>query len=62
MACGEPIESDLARRVRELERIVMQMGPPYLETRHQPCLFDGVNPDTNPVMGLACPCPRCSPR
>lgn len=29
---------------------------------HHLCLFDGINPDMNPVMGLACPCPRCSPR
>jgi len=25
-----------------------------------PCMFDGV--DKTKVMGLACPCPKCSPR
>jgi len=26
----------------------------------EPCMHDGVKPDQ--VMGLACPCPKCSPR
>lgn len=51
----------LCERIEALERVVDQMGPPY-RTPQQPCLFDGINPETNPVMGLACPCPRCSPR
>ena len=27
---------------------------------HIPCLFDGV--DRDKPMGLACPCPKCTPR
>ncbi len=56
----------LTKRVAELERIVKQMGIPYVFDggwlKPQPCLFDGIDPATNPVMGLACPCPRHSPR
>lgn len=58
--------AELTRRIAELERVVRQMGPPYLYDggwlKPQPCLFDGIDPEKNPVMGLACPCPRCSPR
>lgn len=53
----------LMRRVREIERVLEQMGPPYIEREDvMPCMFDHINQTTNPVMGLACPCPRCSPR
>jgi hypothetical protein len=61
MACGESIETDLERRTAALERAIWQLGS-RVTHREQPCLFDGINPETNPVMGLACPCPRCSPR
>ncbi len=58
--------NELRRRIAELERVVSQLGPPHLYDggwlKPQPCLFDGINPEQNPVMGLACSCPRCSPR
>lgn len=54
--------NELYRRIAELERMVFPLDPPYQYAAPQPCLFDAINPETNPVMGLACPCPRCSPR
>lgn len=54
---------NLKRRIDEIERVLDQMGPPYRQSEDvMPCMFDSINPTTNPVMGLACPCPRCSPR
>lgn len=58
--------NELARRIAELERMVFPLDPPYVDQPYQysdtPCLFSGINPETNQVMGLACPCPRCSAR
>ena len=65
MAYDERRESrldQLGRRIGELERIVRQMGPPYLESTEPPCLVDGITPATNPVRCVACPCPRGRPR
>ena len=54
---------EIMKRLDAIERVLKQMGPPYLQRDTvMPCMFDGINPNTNPVMGLACPCPRCSPR
>jgi hypothetical protein len=64
----------LEQRVEELETRIQEMRPPIVFgpfprkepvspfTQEMPCLFDVDNPYTDPVMGLACPCPRCSPR
>lgn len=52
----------IMKRLDAIERVLEQMGPPYIQREYPGCLFNGINPNTNPVMGLACPCPRCSPR
>ena len=53
----------LIRRIEEIERVLQQIGPPYIHRDNEiPCMFDGIDHKTNPVMGLSCPCPRCSPR
>jgi len=62
----------LQGQLKELDARIREMRPPIVFgpfPRKEPvlpfelpCLFDGVDPTLNPVMGLACPCPRCSPR
>lgn len=64
----------LQKQLEELDARIREMRPPIVFgpfPRREPtssfdqtipCLFDGVDSTRNPVMGLACPCPRCSPR
>lgn len=53
---------ELYRRIAELERMVFPLDPPYQYVETQPCLLSLVDHGKNQVIGLACSCPRCSPR
>ena len=42
---------------------VEDLGPaPGQPTGYETCFFDHLNMDPGKVTGIACPCPKCSPR
>jgi len=62
----DPELKELLEKLDELFRDVPRLPPQFWEplfvmqpTQEQPCMFDNLPPG---VYGLACPCPRCSPR
>ena len=65
------MERNLARELEQLRdefnafKRNIELGEHYGKSPYsasQPCLFDSFNPRDNITLGLACPCPKCTPR